>query len=439
MAKKQHSELVAGLFIVVSLAAALGVVLWLGGTDLFSPAAQEAWFYTDIHAGATGLMVGAEVFVGSTRIGQIAEEVFQPERGLTLYRVDVQLEGIPIHNDATAIAAVPFLGTSRLVITDPGSPDAPLADRDTPVEIRMGGMAAVMSQAEREFDPNAPRSALHKIHRSLDDVNAATANLKRQLDPDASPQAALLPGLLATVGHLRAVTGTLQGEMDRTEPEALLTKVHGTMDNFQALSAALHRQTDPNAPGTMLAKVHGVLDDVRSITTGLAPRLESIMANVAQATQRLQEYMEVDVAALLVEFRDVSNQVLRMSNNLAVFSDHAKEIIVLNRENIEEMIDNMAAMSAEVKAAATEIRRSPWKLVRQPDAKEVRWELLQQAARDFSNGAEQLDQALAKLRAVEPGTVDPNVVQNIREHLQDTFRNFKKAEDALWTQFEKVD
>ena len=81
--------------------------------------------------------------------------------------------------------------------------------------------------------------------------------------------------------------------------------------------------------------------------------------------------------------------------------------------------------------------RNPWRLIHKPEEPEIRSQNIHDAARAFSNGAEQLDQALAKLKAVDPKTVAPEQIKKIQDHLRKTFENFSKAEQALWKEFTK--
>ena len=64
------------------------------------------------------------------------------------------------------------------------------------------------------------------------------------------------------------------------------------------------------------------------------------------------------------------------------------------------------------------------------------------SARAFSNGAEQLDQAIAKMAGLakaypEGVPTDDPTLQKIRKQLQETFGKFSKAEQALWKELSK--
>ena len=112
-------------------------------------------------------------------------------------------------------------------------------------------------------------------------------------------------------------------------------------------------------------------------------------------------------------------------------------MVVLNSDSIDEIILNMNAMSANLSAAAKEIRRNPWRLLQKPKAGDVETQNIYDAARAFAAGASQLADALARLRALRAArpagvtAADPEL-KKILDHLQRSFEKFRAAEDALW-------
>ena len=413
---KRTSELTAGLFVLAGLATILGIILWLGASELFRKARQRAYFYVDESAGASGLGVGIEVFVGSTRAGKITGARFDAKTGQTIYAVDIERDDVTIYSDAQASAEAGLLGGGILVVTSRGSKDKPLADEAHPAPVIVGGIQGTMNQL--------------------------AGKLREEMD--TSREESLLAGAHAIVGSLRSaserirqITVAIQDEIDAQKTESLLGKIRRSATDVNAVTAALRTQADVNAADSMLAKAHKTMDDINEVSEEVKPRIRKTMANIEATTDRLKEYVEFDIAAILIDLRQTSTNILQLSRDFAELSQQAKEIIVLNRDNIDEMIDNMAAVSADLKAAAKEIRRNPWRLVYKPKKDEIHSQNISEAARAFSNGAEQLDQALAKLKAVDPKSVAPEQIKKIQDHLRRTFENFSKAEQALWKEFTK--
>jgi ABC-type transporter Mla subunit MlaD len=448
MAKRKHvSELTAGLFVVIGLAVVLSVVIWLGASDLLMRSRGQIWLYVEQSAGWTGLEPGQQVYVGSVPAGRISRVRFEPETGRTFFRVDLEIPDLKIRSDAEIVYVEGVLGGSRVDVLSAGSaedvPDSP----QRAVALRAGGpMGAIQELSGRlsdELDANAPESLLGKIHAIVDDLQDAAgtvteiaAGVQGQLDADAPN--ALLGKIHRTLDDINAMSETLRGEFDANTAAALLAKVHVTADDINRVTASLARQSDPGVAGSLLDHVRGIVTDVHEVTKDIKPRVIRLATNAEVTSARLREYVEYDVLLLLIDLQNTGKEILQLSRNFAELSRTARDIVKLNRGNIDEMIDNMTTVSADLKAAAKEIRRNPWRLLYTPKKEEIHSQNVFAAARSFSTAAEQLDQALAKLRAADPDRLDDEELQKIREHLRESFENFSKAEQALWQELRRA-
>ncbi len=267
MPAKPHSELKAGLFVIVSFVVLMAVVLWLGAADIFKPVPHEAVFFVSESAGSVGLKVGSVVQVNDTACGKIVDIRFSPAKGKTLYFAEINRPDIKIHSDGKAMVPGGLVGDMPLVITSRGTPSKPPADEDHPIEIA-----------------------------------------------------------------------------------GLLSK---TMSNIEAMS----------------------------------------------------------------------QQIRNMVN--------------ANQDNVNEILDNFTQASADLKSGIKEIRRNPWRLLCKHQKDELRSQNIYDAARAFSEGAAELDQAVAKmvtLVKMYPKRLpdDDPQMQRVRKHLDDVFKRFTEAEDALW-------
>ena len=134
--------------------------------------------------------------------------------------------------------------------------------------------------------------------------------------------------------------------------------------------------------------------------------------------------------------REISTSILKTANNFDISSEQIKQILIVNRGNIDAMLDDMAAVSANLSATSKEIRRNPWRLFYKPDDKKMNSINIYDAARSFDDGATRLQLAVTKLQSVmELAPDDPNAVKEIKEvraNLMEAFKKFQKVEDALW-------
>ena len=416
--KSKATELVAGLAVVGGMATILAVVLWLGAADLFRTAKRQAWFFVEEAAGNTGLTAKGKVLVGSTEAGQIAATRFDAKTGRTYYLVDIRRDDVEIHADAKAVYTEGLLGGSVLIVTHRGSADRPLADQEHPVPITQGGpfgmMAGLAGQLDREMDPNRPASLLAKVHAFADGLDKIVAELN------------------AAAKDVTKIAAQLATEMDRKQAQSLLAKIVGAIANIETVAATLRGQTDIKDEASILRTVQRTLARIDEMSKDLQPQLKRTMTNVEQTVAQLRKYIDTDLAAIMIDLRKASTKVLEVIADVGKLAADAKGMIALNRDNIDEMIDNLAIVSADLKAAGKEIRRNPWRLLYQPKKGELHSQNIFDAARSFSSGAAQLDQALSKLKALDPKAADTKEIQNVRDHLQKTFEKFTKAEEALW-------
>ena len=242
---------------------------------------------------------------------------------------------------------------------------------------------------------------------------------------------------------------------DEDHPVQISGGIQEIIDNMKKLSETMQTELDAKNDASLLFSIKAVVaqlltasQNISKMTTDLGPELDpktkdtiaanlkETMSNLASTSEKIDGYVKKDLGELLVKIREIANSVLKAANDLAVSSEQIKQLLVINHDNIDEMVDNMVLVSANLKATSTEIRRNPWRLFYKPDEKKMHSTNIYDAARAFDEGAQQLDLAVAKLKAVkqldpeDPATIKE--VQRLRKHLLETFKKFQKVEDALW-------
>ena len=400
MLRKQHSELIAGLFVLLSLATVLGIVLWLGASDFFKKTSQRAVFYVEEKSGSTGLSVGNAAQIADLVIGKIAEIRIDPASSRAFYYVNISDGSVKIHSDAAARASVGLVGQGKLVITSRGSDGKPLADEANPVPISGG-------------------------------LDQAMANI-------------------TTVSEeLVTIARTVQKELDAAQSTAVMAKVHAMMDelkkaalNITGVSDNIAMETDAKKPGSMLAKIHASADDINAITSDARPKLQKTLTAIENAAVMIEGYTRKDVGEMLAGLREVNTKVQKIATDFTQVSEQAKLVMTVNRERIDEIVDNMSQVSDDLKATMKEVRRNPWRLLYRPDQKELKSQNIYDAARAYNTAASQLEEAVGKLSTLSKSnpngipSSDPQL-DHIRKDLQDSVGNFNKAEQALWNELVK--
>ncbi len=421
MAKKQHNELIAGIFVIAALLVTIAVVLWLGVAEVFAPTASEAHFYVEESTGSVGLEVGNEVRVNDDAIGKITKIYFDPDRSRTIYVARIEREGMEIYTDGRAHAKVPPIGGGLLVITDRGSSEKPPADEKHPIALRRAGVMAnlddISKSLKQEMNPKVKNALIAKIHEIVDTMKTAMTDIKD-------------------------ITKTLKNETNPEKVDSLLAKIGKSVADINKATTSIRTELDRESDDSIIAKVHVAVTNIKKITTDARPKIDKSLTSIVKTTKAIETYTKDDVAEILKKLRKTNTEVLQIVKNFGTVSKNAKEIVLMHRGNVDEIIDNMAQVSANLKSASKEIRRSPWRLLYRPEDKELRSQNIHDAARAFSAGASELDQAMAKLAGLikaHPEGIpadDPQMLK-IKEQIQNTFSRFDEAEQALWKELTK--
>jgi phage shock protein A len=98
------------------------------------------------------------------------------------------------------------------------------------------------------------------------------------------------------------------------------------------------------------------------------------------------------------------------------------------------MIDSLKKAGDNLKNATAEIRRSPWRLLYKPAPNEMANLNIYDSARQFAEGANDLNDAAAALRdSLKNGQAGEEEVKKLMERLEEKFSHFKEVEQKLWT------
>ena len=100
----------------------------------------------------------------------------------------------------------------------------------------------------------------------------------------------------------------------------------------------------------------------------------------------------------------------------------------------DAIIASVKTAGDNLKMATAEIRRSPWRLLYKPGAGEMANLNLYDSARQFAEGANDLNDASQALRdALNSKTADAQEVQRLVNRLEKSFGQFREVESKLWT------
>ncbi|MFO0972857.1 MAG: hypothetical protein U1A27_05375 [Phycisphaerae bacterium] len=384
------------------------------------------------------LDAGSKVLVAGRPVGTVTHLSFeQMDREYYLVVAGKIDNSIPLRRDCKIRAVGEVLGGVGSLVVDIGTDPQP-ADLSVVLDgAPPGGFGAYLEALGKELDGANPKSLLGriktqldadqaaslvaKLHKSLDDLNAISHGAAVQLDP--AQQASLIAKLHVTLDHVNATTAALRGQLAERNPDAILGKVHVALDSLNA----------------GLRTTVAMLDENRR---PIADTLSHVQSTAAKVDTRIVENIarETDASAsdsLMAKLHQTVNGLNTSLKDMQIIAKTAREVVVLNKENLNRTLSNFKQTSDHLKAAAREVRARPWVLLREPSVTDLKEQAIYEAARNFSDAASRLDDAAAQLKTLAelhngavPG--DDKDLVAIRAQLEETFARFKQAEDGLW-------
>lgn len=305
-----RNEIRTGLLVVLSLAALVALLLYLGSPGVF--VSQKTFYiYFD---NAAGLEPGAPVLLAGRKIGRVrklnspvAEKDRPSPKMETLVEVQVATSAA-IFNKVKALMAQPSLLGKPVIDFTSGEEASGLAKDGTYlIGERPGGLADAVPTVLEKLDP-----ALVKVTATLDSIQKTADNLTRITDEGSDVRVALVEfrkfgtNLNQLTGPGSSLERTLRNADAMTSPEG---KLGVALDHIAALTA----------PGSDLAKT---------------------LANSEKFMGKLSANKDMDVT--LRNFRQMSETLDRKMESLA--------------NKFSEVGVNLAQASDTVK-------RQPWRLI----------------------------------------------------------------------------
>ncbi|NQU76697.1 MAG: hypothetical protein HQ546_10330 [Planctomycetes bacterium] len=422
MARKKANELAAGLFVIACGTAIVAVIVWLGGMRF---GGQYVYVTAPLESGDISIAEGSLVKLGPVEVGKVDRVKGGDDWKDLIFRVRLS-RPVDIRSDAVIESTPPTLGgLGSLIVLHRGSGEAPQADDNHPVRLRIG-------------------------------PNPIVRDLQRQIGYGKDEQTAFQ----AVLASLASIVTSLDRELSADDETNIMSNVRAAIVQLRQTAAIINQQVeklncelDARKPASLLAKTHDSLDNVRKATgemsalmVNVRPQIERAASRTASAAERIDEYAQADLAELLKSARAGADQLLDTLGDLREVSSTAKDIVTLNRDNIDETISNLTQVSVNLKAASRDIRRHPWKLLGESKTKDIRSENIQNAAESFAEAARQLDDAIGRMKGIssrtaqaagKPITAAKAQIEQLSQKIGDSYENFTRAERALWNELAK--
>lgn len=387
------------------------------------------------------LSPGSTVLVGGQKVGKITAATLNPyevediatKKKVTRYYVWVEAdirEDLTLMSDCEAIAEGPPLGGDGILKINLGVSPQPFTGEYID-GAQPAGFAAILASLQSEFDGANPSSLLGQI--------------KTQLDPQADTS--LIAKFLKSADDINAMTTALGNQLGSEEKTMLLGKIHAIVDNINFMTGSLRTETDGANCQALLGKIHLAIDSlndglgsVSRVLTTNEPTLDRSLKNIAHMTDNLAG--ETDASrpdSLMAELKKTGVMISKTVDDVHTMTSTTREIVVINRENIDRMLVNFKEASDHIKNGMKYVLRHPWRLFNEPKQTEIKQLAIFDAARSFAEAATRIDDASAQLRALaelHDGAIpsDAPELDRIKADLDQSREKYKKAEEELWRQ-----
>lgn len=444
-----RNNLLAGLFVVSSLALAVAMIV------VFSDAAGRLFtarttyvFRFNIEQGAAGLKKDSLIKVGGQEAGRVSAVSFRPPAGATdptgkmklpaadaaslapthvFVTAEIRSE-IELYRGAMVYLELPLLGSvSQINIPDIGTAPNPATAQPWEIgpdgkpqrlaanEIIDGSLAPPTFLAQAGYGPDQAEQ-LRKIFQRGTEIGDQVKSLVAQVQNDL-PKA--VSAAQDSLENVRAITGDVRKSMPGWS-----TLITQSLENT--------RNATGNADELMVT-ARLLVQGVRETYDKNKGFIDAVFFNTAQLTDKIN-------AELYNAVLDTMKNGRQAAGDLADTLARAKLLVAEEAPNIRRTMADARLAADQLKLAMVEIRRNPWRLLYQPTRKEIAEELTYDAARTYAAAVSDLRSASESLQSLlaavgtgttPPGTITKERLDQLNQEVNDAFARYRDAERAL--------
>ena len=412
--ERRRNNVRAGIFVSLALLAAIATVLVL--SDAWTTFTHTRTAYVvryPVSAGVNNLKKGAQVRVGGIVLGGVTR--VRPDLGTPAFEsIDVEFDlddEVELYRSAQIYISSSLLGADAwLDITNVGDPGDLIVDGEPLLGRPTLGMLAGMLGPESASD----------TEEIIENARAVTSHVSEHFAADYD----------RIVDDVQSVTGDVRSLAHRISEEewpSWATRVTGVFDRVERLQAKLDEA---------LAVGHDLLEDGRGVVGENRESIREIVSNTRATSEDARAFAD----RLNGELADKANRLLETGNEAL---DEAVAAVRQIRTDYEtwavglgETLGNASLASQQLKLAMIEVRRSPWRLLYQPEPEELQHELLYEATRSFAMATADLKAAARSMQAIldEHGDFvreDRDLFDRVTKSLLGPLSNYEEAQSRL--------
>lgn len=406
--EQEHDHFKAGLFVIAGIVLAILIIFTLADLNRLFEQQQMIQVYYPLDEGLQGLKEGAIVTLGDQPIGSVTlieDKIEESEDGALRVVGKMITASIPerydIFRNAIIELKAPLIGSGTWLNIRSVGEESPYTE-STPITGRIAGSTQVQELIRETGIGSEQRQQIGNI---IANVEAVTAVLRDDL-----------PAITQTANQMMSNANTAANDLKETA-----IKLRHVTDHIEQRSADWVNRID-----RMTLSAEQALASAQNLVQDKDAALRQSVDNVYQVTQTLRDKTVVQITGAL-------DQAIVAIENFRQTSDHLKTFVVGQRPILELALANAKLTTDQLKLAAIEIRRQPWRLLYQPDDEEVHADNLYDAARSFALAASTLQATAQSLQTLSGDqTVNPQQVKNTLDYLESVFTKFEDAEAVFW-------
>lgn len=399
--QKERNALKAGLFIVVSTVLVVVVIIAIKGAGQFTEGRSTRVVSFKLTDDIGGLRAGDDVRVGGWKVGSIDSIKAggldgDDPRILVTFTLPSRFK---IRENARIGIQTTLTGAAALNVENLGSgseisPGQQIAGRPDPKSALFASLG--------EVGPD--------LAETMKQARLAATDIRAKTVPKAN---AALDSFKGTGDSAAALVGDVKGKLP-----PIVDRYNDVTDKTAAMMQSI---TDMIGPATTDWK-------------GLMANLNQASGSINQKLPAMLEKLDTTLASAQAALEDVKKTVA----NTTELTASLKQVVGRNESKLEGIITGLKTTGDNLEAASAEIRRSPWRLLYKPAPNEVANLNVYDSARQFAEGATDLNDAASALRdALKTGGAKPEEIQAMIDRLDKTFNNFNDVEKKLWSEVKR--
>lgn len=429
-----RNTVLAGVFVLLFVGMfVLAIVLlnkrgaWLAGTNSYT-------IHFDLEEGAEGLEKGSPVKLGGKRVGSVSSVEFDPKPGgdadVTGIAVGIEVDkSIRLYSDAKVTLVKPLLGSNsalNIVKLNGGKGATPVPSGGN-IEGELAPPAFIS-----QSDYATVQEMLKKVARTVDVAESWVQDVNKDWPKPYDD-------IKATIASAKNITADVEKVTSSAQ-----TSWEGWRKDIDDIFKLVRERADSITKGADagIQDFQKFIADGRKLVADNREKIDSTIDSVWSMITKFQKEDYAEVSATIKRARETMEYVENIARN-------ADQTLATKLPEIKEIITDASLAAQQLKLTMVEVRAAPWRLLYQPNKKELENELLYNTVRAYSESlgevraaADALEAATRSVAATPPGihpAIDQSTLDALTLKLKDSLSKSAEQERLFYDRWIRED